>query len=72
MSNHSVQGKEWVLKDFDKNLAEYISKEYDLDFLTSRLLANRNINQKNIENFLNPKIKISYLTLIILRIWEKV
>lgn len=57
MSNHSVQGKEWVLKDFDKNLAEYISKEYDLDFLTSRLLANRNITQKNIENFLNPKIK---------------
>ena len=57
MSNHSVQGKEWVLKDFDKNLTEYISKEYDLDFLTSRLLANRNINQKNIENFLNPKIK---------------
>ena len=57
MSNHSVQGKEWVLKDFDKNLAEYISKEYDLDFLTSRLLANRNIHQKNIENFLNPKIK---------------
>ena len=57
MSNHSIQGKEWVLKGFDKNLAEYISKEYDLDFLTSRLLANRNINQKNIENFLNPKIK---------------
>jgi single-stranded-DNA-specific exonuclease len=57
MSNHSVQGKEWVLKDFNKNLAEYISKEYDLDFLTSRLLANRNIHQKNIENFLNPKIK---------------
>ncbi|MCI5053997.1 MAG: single-stranded-DNA-specific exonuclease RecJ [Pelagibacteraceae bacterium] len=57
MSNHSVQGKEWVLKDFDKNLAEYISKEHDLDFLTSRLLANRNIHQKNIENFLNPKIK---------------
>jgi single-stranded-DNA-specific exonuclease len=57
MSNHSVQGKEWVLKDFDKNLAEYISKEYDLDFLTSRLLANRNIHKKNIENFLNPKIK---------------
>ena len=57
MNNHSVQGKEWVLKDFDKNLAEYISKEYDLDFLTSRLLANRNIHQKNIENFLNPKIK---------------
>ena len=57
MSNHSVQGKEWVLKNFDKNLAEYISKEYDLDFLTSRLLANRNIHQKKIENFLNPKIK---------------
>ena len=57
MNKHSVQGKEWVLKHFDKNLAEIISKEFDIDFLTSRLLAIRNINQDQIESFLNPKIK---------------
>ena len=57
MNKHSVQGKEWVLKHFDKNLAEIISKEFDTDFLTSKLLAIRNINQDQIESFLNPKIK---------------
>ena len=57
MKNHSVQGKEWVIKTFDKNSAELISKEYNLDFLTSKLLAIRNINSENIKNFLDPKIK---------------
>ncbi|WP_440680136.1 single-stranded-DNA-specific exonuclease RecJ [Candidatus Pelagibacter sp. HIMB1517] len=57
MKNHSVQGKEWVIKTFDKNSAEHISKEYNLDFLTSKLLAIRNINSENIKNFLDPKIK---------------
>ena len=57
MKNHSVQGKEWVIKTFDKNSAELISKEYNLDFLTSKLLAIRNINSENIKKFLDPKIK---------------
>ena len=57
MKNHSVQGKEWVIKTFDKNSAELISKEYNLDFLTSKLLAIRNINSENIKSFLDPKIK---------------
>lgn len=57
MKNHSVQGKEWVVKTFDKNSAEFISKEYNLDFLTAKLLAIRNINSKNIKSYLDPKIK---------------
>ena len=57
MNSHSVQGKEWVLRNFDKNIVELISKKNNLDFLTSRLLAIRNINQANIDHFLDPKIK---------------
>ena len=57
MKNHSVQGKEWIIKTFDKNSAELISKEYNLDFLTSKLLTMRNINSENINSFLDPKIK---------------
>ena len=29
MKNHSVQGKEWVIKDYDKNLLELISSKYE-------------------------------------------
>ena len=57
MKNHSVQSKEWIIKTFDKNSVELISKEYNLDFLTSKLLVTRNINSENIKNFLDPKIK---------------
>ncbi len=57
MSNHSVQGKEWVLKEYDKNLVELISKNYNLDFFISKLLAIKNINTNDIDNFLNPRIK---------------
>ncbi len=57
MSNHSVQGKEWVLKEYDKNLVELISKNYNLDFFISKLLAIKNINTNDIDHFLNPRIK---------------
>ena len=57
MKHHSVQDKEWIIKTFDKNSVELISKEYNLDFLTSKLLAIRNVNSENINSFLDPKIK---------------
>ena len=57
MKHHSVQDKEWIIKTFDKNSVELISKEYNLDFLTSKLLAIRNVNSGNINSFLDPKIK---------------
>ena len=57
MKHHSIQDKEWIIKTFDKNSAELISKNYNLDFLTSKLLAIRNVNSENINSFLDPKIK---------------
>jgi len=57
MKHHSVQDKEWIIKTFDKNSVELISKEYNLDYLTSKLLAIRNVNSENINSFLDPKIK---------------
>ena len=57
MKHHSVQDKEWIIKTFDKNSVELVSKEYNLDFLTSKLLAIRNVNSENINSFLDPKIK---------------
>lgn len=57
MKHHSVQDKEWIIKTFDKNSVELVSKEYNLDYLTSKLLAIRNVNSGNINSFLDPKIK---------------
>ncbi len=57
MRNHSVQGKEWVVKDFDKSLTELISSKYNIDYLTAKLLTIKGLKENEIENFLNPKIK---------------
>ena len=57
MINHSVQGKEWVLKSFDKNLTEYIAHKYNLDYLTAKLLSIKDLKEHEIENFLNPRVK---------------
>ena len=57
MSSHSVQGKDWVTKDYDKNFIEFISNEYQLDYLTSKLLSIKGFSKYEIESFLNPKIK---------------
>ena len=57
MKNHSVQGKEWVQKVYDKNLLELISSKYDLDYLTAKLIAIKGYEIEEIENFLDPKIK---------------
>ena len=57
MKNHSVQGKEWVIKNYDKNLLELISSKYELDYFTAKLLSIKGIIVNEIESFLNPKIK---------------
>ena len=45
MKNSSVQGKEWVIKKYDKNLLELISSKYDLDFFTAKLLSIRGFKE---------------------------
>ena len=57
MKNPSVQGKEWLIKDYDKNLLELISSKYEVDFFTAKLLSIRGILVNEIESFLEPKIK---------------
>ena len=57
MKNSSVQGKEWVIKKYDKNLLELISSKYDLDFFTAKLLSIRGFKENEVESFLKPKIK---------------
>ena len=36
MKNPSVQGKEWLIKDYDKNLLELISSKYEVDYFYSK------------------------------------
>ena len=57
MSNHSVLGKEWVEKKYNKNQLELISKNYNLDFLTSKLICNKDLNLDQLDFFLSPRIK---------------
>ena len=57
MKNHSVQGKEWVIKGYDKNLLELISSKYELDYLTAKLLSIKGFEVNEIKSFLEPKIK---------------
>ena len=57
MKNHSVQGKEWIIKDYDKNLLELISTKYEVDYFTAKLLSIKGIVVNEIESFLEPKIK---------------
>ena len=57
MKNPSVQGKEWLIKDYDKNLLELISSKFEVDFFTAKLLSIKGILVNEIESFLEPKIK---------------
>ena len=57
MKNPSVQGKEWVIKNYDKNLLELISSKYEVDYFTAKLLSIKGIIINEIESFLEPKIK---------------
>ena len=57
MSNHSVLGKEWVEKKYNKNQLELISKNYNLDFLTSKLICNKDLNLEQLDFFLSPRKK---------------
>ena len=57
MKNPSVQGKEWVIKNYDNNLLELISNKYDLDFFIAKLLSIKGFKEHEVESFLEPKIK---------------
>ena len=53
----SLTGKKWVQKNFDNEKIEFIKDNFNLDEITSKLLAIRNIQKEEINNFINPSIK---------------
>ncbi len=57
MSSASVTGKEWIFKKFDQNKILYLKDNFFLDEIIAKLLTIRNIENEDINNFLNPSIK---------------
>ena len=57
MNFASVSKKNWLFKKFDNSKVQQICEKFSLKEITSRLLAIRNIDIKDIEMFLNPTIK---------------
>ena len=57
MNSVSVTGKNWILRRFDQEKIIYLKDNFFLDEITAKLLVQRNIEKKDINNFLNPSIK---------------
>jgi len=53
----SVLGFNWLEKSYDERLALAIQQKFDLNDILARLLASRDLNLDQIEDFLNPTIK---------------
>ena len=57
MSSYSVDGKKWILKEFNQEDLVFIKENFSLDEITSKLLSIRKIKKEEISSFLNPSIK---------------
>jgi len=57
MNSTSVSGKNWFFKKFESSDVEKFVENYSLSEITAKLLSIRKKNIKNIDLFLNPKIK---------------
>ena len=57
MSSVSVNGKNWISKEFDSENIDFLKTNYFLDEVVAKLLSIRKINKDNVKSFLNPSIK---------------
>ncbi len=57
MKYQSITGKEWILSNYNENLALEISQKLGIDNFLSKLLSIRKITVDNCQSYLNPKIK---------------
>ena len=57
MNVQSIKGKNWLLKKFNSSDVSFFSENFDLSEIVSKLLSIRKDKIKNIDQFLNPKIK---------------
>tara|TARA_Y100000590_G_scaffold17857_1_gene21356 strand:- start:1132 stop:2880 length:1749 start_codon:yes stop_codon:yes gene_type:complete len=57
MSFSSVSGKNWLFKSYDSSEINKFIDNYSLSEITAKLLSIRKNNIKDVDSFLNPKIK---------------
>ena len=57
MNIFSVSGKNWIYKKFDSSDVKNISEKYSLGEISARLLSIRKKNIRDLDLFLDPKIK---------------
>jgi len=57
MNLFSVSGKKWLFKEFNSSEVTKISEDFSLSEIVAKLLSIRKKNIKDINLFLNPKIK---------------
>jgi len=57
MNSLSVSGKKWKYKKFNSSDVSIYAEKYSLSDIVAKLLSIRKKNIKNIDSFLNPKIK---------------
>ena len=46
--------KKWEIREQDNELTEEIAKKYNLSEITAKILASKNLNDKELEKYLNP------------------
>ena len=71
MSSVSVNGKNWISKEFDSENIDFLKTNYFLDEVVAKLLSIRKINKNNVKSFLNPSIKSSLPNPFILKDMDK-
>ena len=57
MNLHSVNGKNWISKEFNSEEIEFFKTNYFVDEIVAKLLSIRKIKKEEINFFLNPSIK---------------
>ena len=57
MDDTSVKGKDWILKKFNEEKANFYKENFNLSEILSKLIAIRNLKPEEVKLFLNPKIK---------------
>ena len=54
--NLSLQKNAWELKDYDERLCLSLSQKYNIPYLLTKLLTIRNIDENNINNYIEPDL----------------
>ena len=57
MNSFSVNGKNWISKDFNSEDINFFKTNYFLDEIVAKLLSIRKIKKEEVKTFLNPSIK---------------